>query len=361
VKLIVEPQDGVAPLLDAIKGAKQSIDILIFRLDWKEIEAALKAAAGRGVVVRALIAYTNRGGTLQLRNLEARFLEAGIIVARTADDLIRYHGKIMIVDGRTLFLLSFNFTHMDTDHSRAFGIVTTSVAIVAEALRVFAADLNRQPFKPASDLLVVSPGNARRQLMNFCKGATTQLLIYDPKISDPQIMRLLETQAKAGVDVRIIGTCSAHSEKLFVTPLTRMRLHTRTIIRDGGQAFIGSQSLRPAELDRRREIGIIVHDRAIVKSLQNTFLQDWESTGFDELRDAVNSLTPAQEQENEKAVRDLAKAMPPLQSTLKNAIRQAVSKVGAEGLARDELKSTVKRAVKAAVVEAINEIAPGDL
>ena len=90
-------------------------------MDWKELEIALKAASSRGIAVRALIAHTNRGGESKLRALETRFLEAGITVGRTADDLIRYHGKMMIVDGRTLFLLSFNFVHMDIDHSRGFG------------------------------------------------------------------------------------------------------------------------------------------------------------------------------------------------------------------------------------------------
>ena len=37
---------------------------------------------------------------------------------------MRYHNKMMIVDRRLLFVMSFNFTHMDIDHSRAFGIVT---------------------------------------------------------------------------------------------------------------------------------------------------------------------------------------------------------------------------------------------
>ena len=45
VKLLVQPHDGIAPLLAAIKSAKKSIDILIFRMDWKELEAALKAAS----------------------------------------------------------------------------------------------------------------------------------------------------------------------------------------------------------------------------------------------------------------------------------------------------------------------------
>jgi hypothetical protein len=44
VKLLVQPQDGIEPLLAAIKSAKKSIDILIFSMDWKELETALKAA-----------------------------------------------------------------------------------------------------------------------------------------------------------------------------------------------------------------------------------------------------------------------------------------------------------------------------
>jgi hypothetical protein len=50
-----------------------------------------------------------------------RCLDAGITVARTADDLVRYPGKFMIVDGRLLYVLSFNFTHLDIDRSRRFG------------------------------------------------------------------------------------------------------------------------------------------------------------------------------------------------------------------------------------------------
>ncbi|HEY2844806.1 MAG TPA: phospholipase D-like domain-containing protein, partial [Bryobacteraceae bacterium] len=213
-------------------------------MDWKELETALKAASGRGVVVRALIAHTNRGGESKLRSLETRFLEAGITVGRTADDLIRYHGKMMIVDRKTLFLLSFNFVHMDTDHSRGFGIVATNSKVVHEAVKLFEADLNRRTYPAGLNALVVSPVNARKQLSAFIKKARKQLLIYDPKIADPQILRLLEEHAKAGLDIKIIGSVAARSAKLPVSPLTSMRLHTRTIIRDGSQAFVGSQSLR---------------------------------------------------------------------------------------------------------------------
>ena len=211
LKLLVQPHDGIAPLLAGIKSAKKSIDILIFRMDWKELETALKAASGRGIAVRALIAHTNRGGESKLRNLETRFLEAGITVGRTADDLIRYHGKMMIVDRRTLFLLSFNFVHMDIDHSRGFGIVTKSAKVVQEAVKLFEADLNRQTYTAGLNAFVVSPANARKQLSAFIKQARKQLLIYDPKIADKQIMRLLEDHAKAGLDIKIIGSIAARS------------------------------------------------------------------------------------------------------------------------------------------------------
>ena len=58
--------------------------------------------------MRALIAHTNRGGERNLRKLELRLLEAGVTVARTADDLTRYHGKMMIVDD-TLHVFGFNY------------------------------------------------------------------------------------------------------------------------------------------------------------------------------------------------------------------------------------------------------------
>ena len=77
VDLIIQPDDGLTPLLQAVRHAKTKIDILIFRFDRAELEKALEAAVGRGVVVRALIAHTNRGGEKVLRKLELKMLAAG--------------------------------------------------------------------------------------------------------------------------------------------------------------------------------------------------------------------------------------------------------------------------------------------
>ena len=98
---------------------------------------ALAAAVRHGVVVRALIAHTNKGDEKGLRKLELQLLEAGVTVSRTADDLVRYHGKMMIVDRLALHVYGFNFTRLDIKHSRSFGIVTRNKRLVDEALKLF--------------------------------------------------------------------------------------------------------------------------------------------------------------------------------------------------------------------------------
>ena len=99
--------------------------------------------------VRALIAHTNRGGESRLRKLEQRLLAAGVTVARTADDLLRYHGKFMVADD-TLHVFGFNFTKLDIDKSRSFGIATRDRRTVQEALKLFEADSTRQPLQPVA-------------------------------------------------------------------------------------------------------------------------------------------------------------------------------------------------------------------
>jgi cardiolipin synthase len=278
MKLIVQPDAGRLPVLAAIKRARKSVDILIFRLDDREVSDALAAAVKRGVIVRALIAHTNRGGERSLRKLELRLLEAGVTVSRTADDLARYHGKLMIIDRRVLHLYSFNFTWLDMTRSRSFGVVTRNRRFVGEALKLFDADCARQAYTPGYDRFVVSPENARDRLTAFIAGARSQLLIYDPKVNDAAILRLLAERARSGVDVRIIGKLESAGSSLPAEKYPGKRLHVRAIVRDGSRAFLGSQSLRKFELERRREIGLIVDDAAVVRGLRQVFEQDWALT-----------------------------------------------------------------------------------
>ena len=279
MELKVQPTDGIKPLLETIEQARKSIDVMIFRFDLKPMEKELVAARDRGVVVRALIAHESSQGDKRLRQLELRMLEKGILVARTGNAFVRYHGKLMIVDREELHVYGFNFTALDLK-SRSFGIVTRDRKAVTEAIRLFEADTLRQEYEPQEDgAFVVSPENAREILATFIKRARKQLLIYDPKVTDLQMIRLINQRIKAGVDVRIIGKVSSkRGEHLRVQKQPGLRLHVRAMVRDGDTAFVGSQSLRAMELDARREVGLIVKEQKTVKRLVETFEADWAKT-----------------------------------------------------------------------------------
>jgi cardiolipin synthase len=277
VKLIIQPGEGTTPIVKAIRKAKKTVDIVIFRFDRPEVEKALDEAVDRGVKVRALIAHTNKGGERRLRKLELRLLACGASVARTADDLARYHGKLMIVDGDSLHVYGFNYTKLDIDKSRSFGIVTRDKKIVREAAQLFEADALRQSYTPTHPRLVVSPENSRARLSAFIKGAKKQLLIYDTQVSDNAVQKVIAERAAAGVEIRIIGTLEKPLPGVKVRSLAGLRLHVRAIVRDGRDAFIGSQSLRKIELDGRREVGIIVTNGGVVRKVQAVFESDWGS------------------------------------------------------------------------------------
>ena len=202
MELIVQPADGLKPLLDAIGRAEKTLDVIVFRLDLKSVEKALEAAVGRGVNVSALIAHTHKGPDRRLRQLELRMLQKGVTVSRTGDDLVRYHGKVLVVDREELHVYWFNYTALDLK-SRSFGLVTRDRRMVQEALRLIEADSARHEFEPMLDGFVVSPENAREQLATFIKRTKKSLAIYDPKVNDTQMIRLLHQRAKAGVDVRV--------------------------------------------------------------------------------------------------------------------------------------------------------------
>ena len=119
------------------------------------------------------------------------------------------------------------------------------------------------PYTSGYERFVVSPDNARERLARFIEGARKQLLIYDPQATDDAMLRLV-TRAREGrrrrPDHRQARSEVGDSIKNEKYP--GKRLHIRAIIRDGKRAFMGSQSLRRLELEKRREVGVIVTDEA---------------------------------------------------------------------------------------------------
>jgi phosphatidylserine/phosphatidylglycerophosphate/cardiolipin synthase-like enzyme len=353
LKLLIQPGDGVAALLNSIGRAKASVELAIFRFNHKGIEEALTKAVKRGVSVHALIANVNGSGGEGLRGLEMRLLAAGVTVARTDNSLARYHSKFVVIDRRELFVLAFNFTYQDINQTRSFGLLTKKRDLVQEAAALFEADIKRQPHKPSAANFVVSPLNARKQLSLFIKRAKSEILIYDPRISDPEMIRLLEDRFDANVSVRIIGRLSNKKSPLPVRQFGSMRLHTRSMICDRKTVFIGSQSLRELELDGRREVGLICNDRAVVAALLHVFEEDWAASeqskvSHDDTRPAAKIA--------KKVAKAVTKELLPVAPVLDQVLKEITSDGADVNVDPAEIEETVRQEVKDAVKAVVQQV-----
>jgi phosphatidylserine/phosphatidylglycerophosphate/cardiolipin synthase-like enzyme len=215
---------------------------------------------------------------------------------------------MMIVDREALHVYGFNFTTLDLK-SRSFGIVTKDRKAITEAVRLFEADTLRQEYTPQDESsFVVSPENAREVLATFIKRARKQLLIYDPKVTDLQMIRLINQRIKAGVDVRVIGKVGKRAGAgIRAQKMPGLRLHVRAMVRDGDTAFVGSQSLRALELDGRREVGVIVKEAKTIKHVVEVFEADWAKTDL-AAKEAKEAKKESKDAKDKKADELLAQA-----------------------------------------------------
>jgi len=203
------------------------------------------------------------------------------------------------------------------------------------------------------DDFVVSPVNARKQLLALIHRAHKRLLIYDPNIADAEMLRALDTRARHGVSVRIIGSVGRKSPRLNVRPLGGFRLHTRAIIRDGCEGFVGSQSLRrPSSIRGAKSASSSATRRSSpVSSIRSKL------TG--RRKETIESAATLQAARHalKRNLKANMKKLSPLDPLVREALREVVSKTdGSATLTTREMKDTVEKAVREAVRERVQEM-----
>jgi phosphatidylserine/phosphatidylglycerophosphate/cardiolipin synthase-like enzyme len=133
---------------------------------------------------------------------------------------------------------------------------------------------------------VVSPTNAREQLLALVRGARVSLDLYAEVLRDPQVLDALADAAERGVRVRIIVSPSADftaevdeltASGVDIRLSSSLYIHAKLIVADGERAFIGSQNLSATSLDQNREVGIIIDDPVNLSRLTRTFAIDFRA------------------------------------------------------------------------------------
>jgi len=305
LSLIVEPDEGVAPVLAMITGAKTSLDIVMYELDDARIEAALAADEARGVTVRVILSGGYKGAPPTLYTAAYNFLAAhGVPVRGSPGYFALTHEKSFVVDGNRALIMTFNWVSKYYATGRDFGIIDSDAHDVSAIEDTFnddwkgsgSSDSEKASLggnnSDAGEDLLWSPGS-EQPLLDLISSAQKSLYIYNEEMADADITKALIDAARRGVAVYVVMTGSAQWKWQFAELTTAgahvhtyadeddapLYIHAKMIVVDEGsadaRAFVGSENFSKGSLDENRELGIITADSQIIARLLKTFTADW--------------------------------------------------------------------------------------
>jgi cardiolipin synthase len=302
-KLLVLPDDTATPLIDAIAGAKKSLNIRMFLFTDPTLIDTVIAAHQRGVKVRVMLNPARRSGESENEEARQKFVDAGIEVRDSNPAFALTHQKSMVVDNETGYVESLNWEPRDLTLTRDYAIVTGHRHEVDEMVACFDADWEHQEFQPHPDsTLIWCPNNGRQRVAAFIDAAKHTLWLQNERYQDQVIIERLVRAARRGVKIHILSKKphSLKAEKLIegvgglrilqdvgakVHALKGLKLHGKMLLADGKRAIIGSINLAPGSFDARRELAIVTEDPAVIRRLQETVEKDWANSKLLDLSD----------------------------------------------------------------------------
>jgi cardiolipin synthase len=271
--LIVEPDDGMAPIYSLLSSPRRTLDMTMYELVDPTAESLLAQDAARGVRVRIVLDH----GLEQRRNTPAYdFLRArGVDVAWSSPRFFATHEKTFVIDDHTAVVMSLNLTADYYATSRDAAVVDHDSRDVAAVESVFTADLRGAPTgTPAADDLVWSPGQSDGDLIALIDGAHRSIALESEELSSRQVVDALIQAARRGVAVSIAMTydvdwargfdeiAAAGGEIGVLYGESPLYIHAKLLVVDAAtshaRAFVGSENLSDTSLLHDRELGVVL-------------------------------------------------------------------------------------------------------
>jgi phosphatidylserine/phosphatidylglycerophosphate/cardiolipin synthase-like enzyme len=261
-RVVTSLADRRTALTDIIRNARRTIALSLFRCNDEDILAELERAAGRGVVVEALMTSRAKGGGKKLRTLAARLTDIGVSVHAYDDPVVKYHAKYLIVDDGPAVVATFNFTRKCFAKTCDAFVVTHDAEVIAGLRALMAADRERRPLPPdVSQRLIIGPERARRQFTALIEQARSSIRLIDAKLSDPDLSALLNDRRAGGVTVELFNA----------KRLGELKSHGKMLLIDDRLAVVGGLAIAALSLDFRREVAIIVEAPEAVADVRQLF------------------------------------------------------------------------------------------
>lgn len=295
LNVIVEPDAGLDPVVNAIRGAKKSVWLEMYLLTNKTIVSALEEDANDGVDVRVMLEPDPTGvGSTQPKETRDK-LNAAHVKAQFSDPAFSLtHEKGMIIDNSTAYIMTTNFTNAALGAgsgtlNREYDIIDTNASDVQAVAAIFQADWEHSTANFSDSNLVVSPVNSRNDFMTLIESARQTLVIEAEEMKDSSIEQALVSAERRGVKIEVILPAPSGSARdtnqsgintikdggISVREDHHLYMHAKIIVVDGNEAFVGSENISTQSLDKNRELGLLISDSTVLGTLQQTFQTDW--------------------------------------------------------------------------------------
>lgn len=291
--LIVQPDDGTAPVIALINSAVQSLYIKQFTFTEPFVQQAVIARAKAGVDVRVMLNPARSSGTRANDEVFTLLETAGIPVRWANPHFAVTHEKSIVVDNAVALIATFNLCEKYFTQTRDYGVIVEDPAQVRQIVEGFQADWDQKIWHPeAGTGLLWSNTNSRRLMSDFIDSAVDTLEVQHPKFVDATVTERIAAAAQRGVRVRILcggkhgisdwdilDTFSSLRLLQYlgvkVHKQKNLRLHAKLILVDQKHALVGSMNIDRSAFDLRRELGTTLTDRGIIEGLSAVFESDW--------------------------------------------------------------------------------------
>ncbi len=264
--------------------AHASVHVLLYQMGAGPILDGLVAAAHGGLDVRVILDASQKPVNDKWKTqLEA----AGAKVLWSDPQFSFMHAKVMIVDGAVAVISTGNYAATQLDAERNYVMTNTDPHDVAALGALFDADFSRTSPDLSCTRLLVSPVNARARILSVIGTAKNELLVESMQLADADVRDAIAARKDAGVAVRVIladpSWIAANSAAatflsdrgIEARRIVSPKVHVKSILVDGKVAYAGSENLSQTSLDKNREVGLLVTEKANVAEMHATFETDW--------------------------------------------------------------------------------------
>ena len=353
--LVVMRDKGLDQLVDMIDGAEKSIDVHIYMLmsDNERLKDSFVNALNRGVKLRLMVEddpiYWTRIGSNPSQNTIDELVSLG---AEYKPDNPKFskskctHEKSMIFDGDKALILTGNLKNSTFSKNLDIGaIVIENPKVVGQVQTIFDSDWERVEMPDLGETnLVISPDNARPQIMNLLESAESSIKIIQQGFTDKEVIDLLAKKADEGIKADITLTDPGQvqgnmqpaaylmTKGADVKFMVRPYIHAKGVDVDTGtpqaRTYIGSQNFSTKAIDQNRELGYIFHDN---RSQLNSIIDEYSPKAFEVPSTMVLTDTAQIGTAIKSAIRTAEKEVLVQtnlfsDSTVKSALKQAAKK-----------------------------------